>query len=68
MILLLKALPVLVLALGLLFAWRARQALPHLAVCGALAALAAGVLLLRTPALLLVGLALAAALIAWRRA
>jgi hypothetical protein len=66
-ILLLKALPVLVLALGLLFAWRARRAFPHLALCGALVAVAAGALLLRTPVLLVLGLTLAAGLIAWRR-
>jgi len=60
-----RALLVLVLAFGVLFAWRAWRPMPGLAIFAAMAAAGVGALLLGKPLLAGLGLLIAAALIAY---
>ena len=58
-----RALLVLVLVMGVLFAWRARRAFPGMAALAAVVATAAGVILLRNPVLAGIGLVVSLLLI-----
>jgi hypothetical protein len=60
---LIKALLMVLLAMGALFAWRARAAMPGVSWLAALAAGAAALFLLRSPLLALCALAVAGVLI-----
>ncbi len=57
-----KALLVLILVLGVLFAWKAWRRLPSLAIFAAALATGAGMLMLKSPVLAAVALIIAAAL------